>query len=87
MTAYTAEQEAAMQPKGQGQVPLTPSPDPWKHRSEHMRCRSCMWYVRKEQSGPAPTMEMGRCRKHAPSMNGFPVVFACEDWCGDHKLA
>lgn len=28
---------------------------------------------------------IGRCRRHAPTMNGYPVVFE-EDWCGDHKL-
>ena len=28
---------------------------------------------------------VGRCRKHAPTMNGYPVVFM-NDWCGDHKL-
>jgi hypothetical protein len=28
---------------------------------------------------------LGRCRRHAPTMNGFPVVFAA-DWCGDHRL-
>ena len=29
--------------------------------------------------------ELGRCRKHAPTMGGYPAVFA-RDWCGDHKL-
>lgn len=29
--------------------------------------------------------QLGRCRKHAPTMNGFPAVFDT-DWCGDHKL-
>ena len=28
---------------------------------------------------------LGRCRRHAPTMNGYPAVFA-SDWCGDHKL-
>ena len=28
---------------------------------------------------------IGRCRRHAPTMSGFPVVFDT-DWCGDHKL-
>lgn len=27
----------------------------------------------------------GRCRRHAPTMSGFPAVFG-HDWCGDHKL-
>lgn len=29
--------------------------------------------------------DIGRCRRHAPTMNGFPAVFE-GDWCGDHKL-
>jgi hypothetical protein len=28
---------------------------------------------------------LGRCRRHAPTMSGYPVVFK-NDWCGDHKL-
>lgn len=28
---------------------------------------------------------IGRCRRRAPTMNGFPVMFPT-DWCGDHKL-
>ena len=28
---------------------------------------------------------IGRCRRHAPTLNGYPVVFKT-DWCGDHKL-
>lgn len=32
-----------------------------------------------------PRGPIGRCRRHAPTMNGYPVVFA-SDWCGDHKL-
>jgi hypothetical protein len=57
--------------------------DPWKHRACSMRCVTCMWYVDKEvKEGNA---RLGRCRRHAPSMNGYPVVFPA-DWCGDHKL-
>jgi hypothetical protein len=45
-----------------------------------------MWYVRKR---PEPNVEIvqevGRCRRHAPTMSGYPVVFR-SDWCGDHKL-
>jgi hypothetical protein len=39
-----------------------------------------MWFLLK-----APSQEIGRCRRHAPTMNGYPVVTA-GDWCGDHKL-
>jgi hypothetical protein len=56
--------------------------DPWAHRSEGMRCQTCMWFVLK--ISPTPTA-VGRCRRHAPTMNGYPVVFDT-DWCGDHKL-
>ena len=62
------------------------SEDPWKHRSKGMCCKTCMWYVAKQKSeGNQSTSPIGRCRKHAPSMNGYPVVFET-DWCGDHKL-
>jgi hypothetical protein len=53
--------------------------DPWAHRSENMLCRSCMYFVVKGRS------DFGRCRRHAPTMSGFPAVFN-RDWCGDHKL-
>ena len=53
--------------------------DPWKHRSVKMRCATCMWFVLKDPGA------IGRCRRHAPTMNGFPAVFP-EDWCGDHKI-
>ena len=53
--------------------------DNWKHRSQTMRCRFCMYFVIKDGS-------LGRCRKHAPTLDGWPAVFA-SDWCGDYKLA
>lgn len=60
--------------------------DPWIHRSEHMRCRTCMWYARKHKGdGPQTPQDIGRCRRRSPTMNGYPVVFPT-DWCGDHKL-
>lgn len=62
--------------------------DPWKHRSKNMSCSTCMWFVEKERTSEkdrpdVPTI--GRCRRHAPTMNGYPVVYRT-DWCGDHKL-
>jgi len=57
--------------------------DPWKHRSEGMKCKTCMWFSPKENK--QGIVNLGRCRRHAPSMNGYPVVFV-NDWCGDHKL-
>ncbi len=57
--------------------------DNWKHRSEGMRCQTCMWFVPKaDETG---TYTVGRCRRHAPTMNGWPVMYPT-DWCGDHKL-
>jgi len=55
--------------------------DPWKHRSKGMCCATCMWYVEKGKS----KNNFGRCRRHSPSMSGYPAVFG-NDWCGDHKL-
>jgi hypothetical protein len=70
--------------------------DPWIHRSEEMRCKKCMWFSPKLPGSPVvedsegkgtkhPIVNIGRCRRHAPTMNGYPVVFV-NDWCGDHKL-
>jgi len=60
--------------------------DPWKHRSQEMMCSTCMWYVPKEPAEDGEIVKaIGRCRRHAPCMSGYPVVFPT-DWCGDHKL-
>jgi hypothetical protein len=60
--------------------------DPWAHRSDGMKCRTCMWYVAKAAPGHgALIVALGRCRRHSPTMNGYPVVYPT-DWCGDHKL-
>lgn len=61
--------------------------DPWKNRSKKMHCTSCMWFVEKvrESEDPGHPAVFGRCRRHSPTMNGYPVVFG-HDWCGDHKL-
>jgi len=62
------------------------SNDPWKHRSEGMKCKTCMWFVKKAHAENSKTvMPVGRCRKNAPAMGGYPVVFDY-DWCGAHKL-
>lgn len=53
--------------------------DNWKHRSVHMRCGTCMFYV------PKGSPQFGRCRRRAPTLDGWPAVFN-KDWCGDHKL-
>ena len=66
-------------------IPETlPVQDPWKHRSEGMRCKTCIWFVSKVATQKL-TVDIGRCRKHAPMLGGFLVVFV-NDWCGDHRL-
>lgn len=61
------------------------SNDPWVNRSTGMQCKTCVWYVEKKADSTKIATEVGRCRRHAPTMNGYPVVFTT-DWCGDHKL-
>jgi hypothetical protein len=58
--------------------------DPWKLRSKGMSCATCMWSVMKEAIDPNRT-PLGRCRKNAPTMDGYPAIFE-DDWCGEHKL-
>ena len=53
--------------------------DPWEHRNDGLRCASCIWYC------PKGGTVLGRCRRHAPTMSGYPAVYNI-DWCGDHKL-
>lgn len=65
---------------------LTPpiQDDNWMHRAHGMRCRSCMWFAYKvDREGHFTTI--GRCRRHAPTVSGYPAVFVT-DWCGDHKI-
>ncbi len=61
--------------------------DNWKHRASNMRCETCMSFVFKNKTeAPAGTEnKLGRCRRRAPTMAGWPVVFVT-DWCGEHKL-
>jgi hypothetical protein len=61
------------------------STDPWKHRSSNMKCKTCMWFVPKPAERVSVIYDVGRCRRHAPTMSGYPVVFV-NDWCGDHKI-
>lgn len=61
--------------------------DNWADKSS-MTCSTCQFYAAKEitnQDNDRPSVILGRCRRHAPTMGGFPVVFL-SDWCGDHKL-
>ncbi len=60
--------------------------DPWVHRTAGMRCRTCVFYVPKVPGDElTPGRELGRCRRSAPTMKGFPAVFPA-DWCGEHRL-
>ncbi len=86
------ESEKPIQAKfatGTGSGPPDPLPDdPWKNRSRLMRCNSCMFFVFKrpdELGGMLTNGFLGRCRRHAPTMSGYPAVFEL-DWCGDHKV-
>lgn len=61
--------------------------DNWEQRAKNMRCSTCIWFVEKMRDVPVgPDWQgFGRCRRHAPTMSGFPAVFG-GDFCGDHKL-
>ena len=62
--------------------------DMWANRTRSMRCITCMWWVEKvvEKSTLTSAMHaLGRCRRHAPTLGGWPAVFG-NDWCGDHKI-
>ena len=65
--------------------------DNWINRPLNMICGTCMFYVPKfniielAKEDSLPVTKIGRCRRHAPTLNGFPVIFK-DDWCGDHKL-
>ncbi len=61
------------------------SNDNWKHRAKGMRCGTCMWWVKKLTVDIEQGVEIGRCRRHAPTLGGWPVVYH-SDWCGDHKV-
>ncbi len=63
--------------------------DNWEHRNVGIQCATCMWFAEKiPDSGievGAHRDKFGRCRRRAPTMNGYPAVFGT-DWCGDHKM-
>lgn len=52
--------------------------DPWD-RKTNFCCDSCMFCVPKNE-------DQGRCRRHAPTMKGYPVIYLFKDWCGEHKI-
>ncbi len=57
--------------------------DNWINKSAGMLCQTCMYFVPKADEGES--VQIGRCRKHAPTLDGWPVMMI-SDWCGDHKL-
>lgn len=66
-------------PKEIAEAPHDIAYDPWAGRDIGMKCHSCMYASRKSEL-------VGRCRRHAPTMSGYPVIYIHADWCGDHKL-
>ena len=71
---------------GQREDPCEIPQDNWKHRSSNMSCLTCMWFVPKiTHRAQMYDRVIGRCRRNAPTMSGFPVVYA-NDWCGQHKI-
>ena len=63
--------------------------DNWADKTQ-FGCQTCQWWAKKErahlpQADHVDALVVGRCRRHAPSLGGWPVVFPT-DWCGDHKL-
>lgn len=66
--------------------------DNWRNRSEGRKCYRCVHYVPKTVFAPnskgneeEATSILGRCRRHSPTHEGYPVVYE-SDWCGDFKL-
>ncbi len=55
------------------------SADKWDPAAGGFCCLSCMYYSPK-------TPQIGRCRRHSPSMQGYPPTYPADDWCGDHKV-
>ena len=53
--------------------------DNWAGRATGMMCKRCIAFVRKGQTS------VGRCRRHAPTTSGWPVVYDA-DWCLDFRL-
>ena len=68
--------------------------DKWD-RKTNFNCASCMFFVPKWQPESYVNCcgeivknvepQKGRCRRRAPKLGGYPVVYAT-DWCGEHKI-
>lgn len=59
--------------------------DKWD-RKTNFNCNSCMFFVPKHEHSSNPHNFEGRCRRQAPKMKGYPVVYGNKDWCGEHKI-
>lgn len=62
-------------------------PDVWDRKTGFC-CGTCMYFVpkKKNNTDPEEQNQLGRCRRHAPTMAGYPATYAENDWCGDHKI-
>lgn len=50
------------------------------------QCKICIWFSEKKDNPiryEDPILKIGHCRRYAPTMNSYPVIFN-NDWCGDH---
>jgi len=71
--------------------PILIPDDIWSGKNKKMKCKTCQFFVLKLDDTEITSNllntdnHIGRCRRHAPTLIGYPVVFR-EDWCGDHKL-
>ncbi|MDR1875859.1 MAG: hypothetical protein LBQ90_12705 [Synergistaceae bacterium] len=59
--------------------------DPWAGRNAGMRCKTCIFFVKKGEKIDPEKSAFGRCRAHAPTMRGFVPVWEM-DLCGEHRL-
>jgi len=59
--------------------------DRWD-RKTNFCCNGCMFCVPKKVDNTKGSESIGRCRRNAPTMKGYPVISLFMDWCGEHKL-
>ncbi len=48
------------------------------------KCDTCWWYGEKREDNVLTIA--GKCRRHAPTIEGFPIVLATDIACGDYKI-
>jgi len=63
----------------EGAKTLKPAQENWDYRNDFMRCMTCIHSAVKLKN-------VGRCKRNAPTMDGYPVIFLNTDSCGQHKL-